>query len=366
MTDQDAADAISLATARILCGPKPTDAFYATLLIRMKPIPTRDVATAATDGRRLLYNPEWIHDLDQSQLNGLLRHLCMHVAHLHHVRRGKRNKEGWNLGCDLAVNEIIKEDLGTLPPDAPLPGIGKFRKHPIDETAERHYELLKGGYGYSSYGDVIDAEDIDKETEAATLAVAQGAHAAARRGELPAGLQRLVGGMFAPPKANWRDILRQFVANHARNDYCWLTPNRKLVQQGVYAPGLWSEELGDVLVAIDTSGSIDDAQLKDFAIEVEGVLSAYDCSATIIYCDAAVGRVDTWQTGAGQLTFNPVGGGGTSHRPIWKWCADNQYEPVCAICLTDMETDFGEAPPFPVLWASTGHADAPWGQVVKL
>jgi predicted metal-dependent peptidase len=109
---------------------------------------------------------------------------------------------------------------------------------------------------------------------------------------LPAGLGRTVEEVIHPP-ADWRSVLREFVATHARNDYSWSRPNRRFLAQGLYLPGLYSEELGEVVLAIDTSGSIDRKMLGDFAVEVNAVLASYDCSVTVLYHDTEVERVQS-------------------------------------------------------------------------
>src|SRR5204863_1853871 len=115
-------------------------------------------------------------------------------------------------------------------------------------------------------------------------AVAQAERAARARGELPGGLGRAVHHVLHPP-ADWRQVLREFVSASARNDYSWARPSRRLLSQGLYLPGLHSEELGDVVLAVDTSGSIGDELLGVFAAEANAVLAAFDCSVTVLYHD---------------------------------------------------------------------------------
>src|SRR5205823_11675651 len=99
----------------------------------------------------------------------------------------------------------------------------------------------------------------------------------------------------------------------------WARPNRRLLARGLYLPRLHSEELGDVLVAVDTSGSVGPAELGVFAAELDALLSAFDCSATILYHDAAVQAVETWTPADGPFALAPLGGGGTDHRCVFEW-----------------------------------------------
>src|SRR5262249_1081316 len=100
----------------------------------------------------------------------------------------------------------------------------------------------------------------------AQVAVAQARQGAQQRGALPGGLARdggvgrgglaRLGEEVPQPKVDWREVWREFVSCQARNDSSWSPPNRRFIHAGLYLPGLRSEELGDMVLAVDTSGSI--------------------------------------------------------------------------------------------------------------
>ena len=144
------------------------------------------------------------------------------------------------------------------------------------------------------------------ERAAAGRGPAAGRARAGRRGR-PAPAGRLAGG-----PAGVRPAV-------ARNDYSWARPNRRFVAQGLYLPGLHSEELGDVVLAVDTSGSIGERVLGVFAAEANAVLARFDCTVTVLYHDTEVQKVQTWHSADGPLVLDPVGGGGTSHACVFDW-----------------------------------------------
>ena len=80
-----------------------------------------------------------------------------------------------------------------------------------------------------------------------------------------------------------------------------MRPNRRLLQQGLYLPGLHSEELGDVVVAVDTFGSVGERELAVFAREVQGVVDAFDCTVTVLYHDTSVCGKQRWRSTDGPL-----------------------------------------------------------------
>jgi predicted metal-dependent peptidase len=186
------------------------------------------------------------------------------------------------------------------------------------------------------------------------VAVAQAQQVARQRGELPAGLARLVEEVLQP-KVDWRQMLREFLSSHARNDYSWSPPNRRLLHQGLYLPGLRSEELGEVVLAVDTSGSIGPGELARFAAEVQAILEIFDCSLTVLYHDAEVQKTQCWRSGDGPIHLEPAGGGGTSHVCVFDWIEREGVQATAVVCLTDLYTEFPlYVPNVPVLWAVVG------------
>ena len=99
------------------------------------------------------------------------------------------------------------------------------------------------------------------------------------------------------------------------------------------------------------------------------MLSAYDCSVTVIYHDTVVQKVQTWRSADGPLALDPVGGGGTNHVCVFDWIEREGISPACVICLTDLETEFPVSfQAAPVLWAVIGDDPTipPFGQVVHI
>jgi predicted metal-dependent peptidase len=378
---------VAAARVRLVLGRDAKSAFFATLVLRLVPEPVWDLGTLATDGRVLRYFPPFVTGLSPDELVGVLAHEVMHCALAHPARRGDRDPEKWNVACDLAINPLLVTAGVILPPTRLMPGEGAYVGLEPGHPAEEYYARLPGpkdasdgsGSGEGPAGDpggcgqVVDLASGDpaesRQVEADwQVAVSQAQAAAAGRGPLPAGLGRAVERVLHPP-ADWRAVLREFVSAAARNDYTWTRPNRRFVAQGLYLPGLHSEELGDVILAVDTSGSIDEKLLGTFAAEANAVLGAYDCSVTVLYHDTEVQKVQSWQSADGPLVLAPVGGGGTSHACVFDWLIGSGASPSCVICLTDLETEFStNRPDVPVLWAVPGKApcDPPFGRVVSL
>jgi predicted metal-dependent peptidase len=376
-----AAKALAAARAALVLGRDAASAFFATLALRLVPRPDESVPTLATDGRALAYNPGFVAALPAAELVGVVAHEVLHCALAHPARRGTRDPGRWNVACDLAVNPLLLGAGFTLPAGRLVPGEGRYAPLPPGRSAEEYYARLDtsrgpdlpdvpdpggcGGVIDPAGGDPAAARQLAAEWR---VAVAQAERAARGRGPLPAGLGRAADAVLHPP-ADWRAVLRDFVAAHARNDYAWLRPSRRFLAAGLYLPGLHSEQLGDVVLAVDTSGSVGPRELGVFAAEAAALLAAYDCTATVLYHDAVVQKVQPWRPADGPLVLAPVGGGGTDHACVFAWLARSGLDPACVVCLTDLDTAFPATPPaVPVLWAVVGGRPAipPFGRRLDL
>jgi predicted metal-dependent peptidase len=384
---ESAAAKMQQARVDLVLGRDAKAVFFATIAMRLKLVPTRDVETAATDGKRIVYNPEFIETLDRKETVGLLAHEVMHVTNAHHARMGDRDHSTWNEACDLAINAPLKDAGMSLPKGALFPGEKRYAKLAPGLSAEEYYNALRKDAkqkpkdgdessddpgkcgGVMKPGSGSPAEVAQAEAEAREMAAAaQQAVDSSGRGDLPSGIGRQVAETLAP-KADWRAILREFVSRVARNDYSWSRPNRRHVHRGLYLPGLRSEELGGVVLALDTSGSIGDELLATFVGEIKGILEAYDCTLTILYHHASVYRVQEWKTTDGPLVLEGVESGGTSHVPVFDHVEREVIDAACVVCLTDMETSFpSRHPELPTLWCDCSGREhvAPFGRVVKI
>lgn len=399
--EEAGAKALSSARSRLVLGKDAACAFFATLALRLEVIPSWDVPTAAVDGKHLYYNPEFFSKLSAEEAKGVVCHEVLHCAQGHMSRLGHRDPPRGNVAMDLAINPLVCDAGMRLPQGALWPGqrpgpncppawADAIAKMPEGLAFEEYYNLLpalpteeEGGRGDGDEdappqqgqdpggcGASLPAGDPAQQRQAEAdwkCAVAQAEAVARQRGTLPGGLSRLVGELLAP-RVDWKEILREFISRHARNDYAWSPPNRRFVWQGLYLPGLRSEELGDVVLLVDTSGSIGATELTRFASEIQGILEAYDCQLHILYHDTAVAGVQEWSSSDGPLVLEPRGGGGTSHVQAFEQVEKDYPEAACVVALTDLCTQFPKPPCLPTLWATVGAKGqkAPFGVTVEV
>jgi predicted metal-dependent peptidase len=125
--------------------------------------------------------------------------------------------------------------------------------------------------------------------------------------------------------------------------------------------------VGEIVVAVDTSGSIGTQELEQFAGEINAIINeAQPESIRVIYCDAAVQAVDEFSPSE-PIKLSPKGGGGTDFVPPFRWVEENGVEPKCLIYLTDLCCNsFPVAPDYPVLWVTDSHKTAPFGETLQI
>jgi len=238
------------------------------------------------------------------------------------------------------------------------------------------------------YGAVEDAPDLETMTEGEkeelekewkdnvmSAAMSQKMH-----GSTPAWLEEFVDGV-KEPKIHYTELLRDFIEDHAKNDYSMMHPNTRYAQvtrdHGISLPGLYSEEVGNIGFIIDTSGSISDSEKERYASEISGVLEDFpNMDIDVVYVDTRVAGVQHLANEDLPIELKFRGGGGTSYKPGFKWFEENDIEPKAVIYFTDgWCSNFPKKePPYPVLWMctdgeetmTTGYGAAPWGTVIGL
>lgn len=227
------------------------------------------------------------------------------------------------------------------------------------------------------FGEVLDATDDDgnpagegeANLQASDWAIAaqQALQSAKGQGRGTSDFERLLKESRESTQ-DWRTILRAFVAATALSDYRWSPPNRRFVAAGLYLPSLHREGTGPLVIGVDTSGSISERELDQFAGEISAISDqAQPERIHVVYCDEAV-------TGAQEfgpsepIHLEPRGGEGTDFRPVFQWVEDNRIELACLIYLTDLDcTRYPAVPPnYPVLWVTSSQRTAVFGETVKI
>ena len=348
--------------------------FFASIALHLKLKEDVEHPTAYTDSVVLGYNPDFIESLSNAEVKGLICHEVLHIAMLHPFRRNSRDPFRWNVACDYAINQIVKDAGFSLPEGALIEDKYKGME------AEVIYNMLPKQLQLPSnsvmIGDVKDYKPDKNDPKSPTpqqqqqewkIKLTQAAAVAKAQGKLPAGLGRMIREVMQP-KLPWREILSRFITENAKNDYTWTTPNKRYLYSGLYLPALNVPTLGTIAVIIDTSGSINQGELDIFAAELQAILTIYpQTEIKVIYVDSKVAGVEDVDIYDFQL--HAKGGGGTDFIPGFEYIAENDIDPVCTIYFTDGYCDsFPVTPEHPVLWLLTTkyQFNPPFGEVIHM
>ena len=335
--------------------------------------------TGYTDGRIIGYNKEFIAESSMETVSFFLVHEVCHVAFMHHLRRGARDHKKWNIACDYVVNLLLRDAKFDVPEFALLDdtylGMGVEEVYNLLPSGEGDGEG-DPGEGEGGIGEVRDypgdASDRQKAEQDVKVMVSQAYNQAKASGSVPEGFERVIEGLLNP-KVDWREVLRDMVSNRERDDYSWRRPNRRYGGGQVIFPTLYSESVGEVAIAVDTSGSIGDEELQMAASEISAILDEFpSASVRTIYCDSKVypEATQVFEQGDFPVELKAMGGGGTRFTPVFEYLSELDTPPTMLVYITDLCChDYPDTPPdYPVLWCRTCDYtnEVPFGTVVDL
>ncbi len=197
--------------------------------------------------------------------------------------------------------------------------------------------------------------------------LAGAAQSAMQAGKLGDDMARMVDFLLQP-ELPWRALLARYMTSAARDDYSYTRPNSRRGDPAIY-PSLRSSQV-DIVVAIDTSGSISDAEVQEFVSEIDAVKGQMRARIILHACDSRLAKEGPWIYEPWEEFTKPqhiAGGGGTSFVPVFEWAERQDRYPELLIYFTDAEGEFPKYEPgFPVIWLVKGKAPVPWGQRIQL
>lgn len=277
--------------------------------------------------------------------------------------RGDKAKIRARFRCESCGHKWTEEKTAKKgsPGDFPVPFEESDRgsQGPIDDHSKWEDIESNGEKG-------PDPEEMEQKWKKRTIQASQRAKS---QGSLPAGVERTIEDLLYP-KLNWRKLLNRYVKRHRGGKLNWRRPNRRWIQQGVYYPVKREKEL-KAAVAIDTSGSISEEELRDFLSEMKGILTSFRSFKVRMF--AADADIHTEATAESLQDFEQFqteikGRGGTDYRPVIEELREDDIDVL--VYLGDMRATFPDrAPPFDVVWVVSEEGEPenpPFGEVVEM
>jgi len=394
-----------------------TQPFWSYLVLHLKTTEADEVFRnegflAGVDARgRMTFNPDEIDKLQLAEIEGLLCHEVFHVAFEHikrlSVLKDKEQHELWNIAIDIVTNYNLKLAGMSLPSCGLIPDthrksitlpdgleITDLDKKPSEQI---FYELIKhckknklyknvprfdkhmpsdgkskSGQGKKGQGKQVPGTGIAGESESDKWKkiLAEAATFAKQRGKMPGNMERLLTDLLNPI-VDWRNLLYKYITNSIPFDFTYRRPSKKSVATGVYMPSILKENL-EVVVGVDTSGSVSSREYKEFMSEVVAIAKSFlNVKMTLITWDTRIQEPIVIANGnIKRIMEAKYGGGGTDINCLFEEIIENQPVTRLLVILTDGY--FGridQEPGCDLIYVLTKNGDKRYiesGQVIKM
>lgn len=377
----------------------PETALYAGVMMMGETSVEDKPITAYTDGVNKRYGRAFLTAIckEDAEVNGLILHENLHIV-LRHTLYGRdmfmENKDRANRAADYVVNGIIMaiKDKKLVK----LPEGGCYDPRFDNMNMRQVYNILKdeeggggggkgrpdpngdpsngsggGEYQFDEHdfnADMTDEElkDMDGRID---RAIREGAILAGRLGvDLPRAITEML-----EPHVDWRREFADFVSStcKGKDEYTWRRFNRRMLPNDMYLPTVENETIGEIVVGIDTSGSIGQEQLNEFATELVSIAEAVQPeSIRILWWDTKVHGEQLFTENYEQIgsLLKPLGGGGTRVSSVSEYINKKKIKAECVVVFTDgyLENDVVWNINSPTLWLVTENKGwiPPTGKVV--
>lgn len=366
MTTETPDEVLANAKVHFMC--KQGGVFFSRVSMLLEHKISLEIPTAATNGKYVIYNPNFFMGLSKEERVGLICHECAHVAFLHMFRIGDRDPKIWNLAGDYVINGVL------ITAGFKIPECGLHDPQFDGWSTDQVYEYLiqnnieppidyKGDIITSS-DDPVTTEELEQEVTNIVIRAVQ--QTKLEGGNVPQEIAVTIETLINP-KLNWQEILLKWADSHAKDNYTWSRPNKRYTPQ-YYLPNRYSAHINSLVGAIDTSGSMTKELLQEILTNLEYINTILKPEKFIILdCDAAIHNIYEVEHGDSILNLHFSGGGGTSVLPILDYIKETS--PYLVIYFTDGDMDLTvPTPECEFLWAVGGNKDfkQPFGDLIHV
>ncbi len=352
--------------------------FYGLFLVGLNKVMRNDIPTAGVSkhgiGIQLSINPEFFNNLNDKHQIGLLKHELLHVSFGHMTMRDKfQDHKLFNIAADIEINQYINDSY--LPEGGLTLDTFPELKLPKKAGTSKYYELLQQAKqdgqcpsldnvlsqmnGDSQY-DHMTWDEFDELSEAEKKLVQKqiehqlketAEQTEKRRGNVPGELADLLRRLrhIEPAKFDWKGYLRRFVGNSSVSYTKKL--RRKYNKRYTDNPGLKIKFKNNILVGVDTSGSVSNKELKEFMNELVHMHKTGH-KITVAQCDTQINSVEEFNP---RKDWEIKGRGGTSFQPVIDLYNKKKGLYTALIYLTDGEAYTPDDCPKNALWVHSSN-----------
>ena len=351
--------------------------FYGLFLLGLSKVIDKSVETACVRKRgincELVINPEYWETQDDIQQLNLLNHEIYHIVFQHmFMTPFFKNHEVLNVAADCEVNSYLQNldntwivpsmfnaepKLGTkvyydiimnqTPPPPPQRGGDGNGSNGLPNTKDDHSSWGKEFQECSDAEKQLIQNQINSQIKTAAEQTIK------MRGTIPAEMQAIVDELFKPkPRVfDWKAYFRRMLGSIY--DINIKKTRRKESIRFPGAAGIKHKKKVSILVAVDTSGSVNDEELKDFFSEITYIYKA-GARITILECDAAISANYEY---TGKWTGKVHSRGGTDFQPVIDYYRKNMKDYAALVYFTDGECSIPNNVPRDTIWVITSAGD---------
>jgi len=356
---------IALNKAKIALMSRPDSTFFTTVCFSLKHVWDDHIPTACTNGLEIRFNPAFFMSLSREEQVFLLIHESMHVALLHMARLNIRDHSKWNIAADHVINLML------ITRGFKMPAMGLADPQYADMSTDQVYDLLpddaklpeglKDLVSPDTSAEVFEQSIQDILIRASVQAKMNGDSAGSIPGQIEIYLDKLL-----KPRLPWNRILQKYLNSTAKNDYSFRKANRRYFPTH-HLPSLHSENLQDIVIAVDTSGSVSTEDFTVFVTEVDSILRMMKpAKITLIQFDAAIKSINEVRSVKELSKIIFTGRGGTDITEVMDWT--KAHKPQLLLLFSDGYFQIKEAhkTKVPMLWLihNTPKFSAPFGKVI--
>jgi predicted metal-dependent peptidase len=371
--------------------------YYGFFLIMLNKIWRNNVPTAGVSKNGINYqltiNEKFWESLNEQHQMGLLKHELLHIAFGHLISFNSfSNKKLANVAMDMEINQYIDPEYL---PEGGI-DINNYEDLDLDRKAgcRYYYDKLQqlknekdkngtcGNEQMDKLLDNIDSgnipdhstwEEFDDLSEAEKKLIEKQLQKVLsdakeqtikKHGNVPGEIEGvIIIEEIVRPKFDWRSYVRRFSGTSTKvfTKKIRRKENRRYDEN----PGLKIKMKQHMLLAIDTSGSVSNAELTEFMNEIHHIYKA-GVDITIVQCDTSINSIEEYK---GKNELNVKGRGGTEFDPVLDYYNANQKKYTSLVYFTDGECYTSVKPKGRVLWVlserSHMNEDLP-GHVIKL
>ena len=377
--------------------------FYGFFLIMLNKVWNNTIGTAAVSKNGINYqltiSEDFWEPLSDNHRMGLLKHELLHIAFNHLISFDLfKDKKLANIAMDMEINQYIKSDWlpeGGIDIDD-YPNLNLNRK----AGSRYYYDKLQklqekkkqnGSCGCENMDKLLDALEEEKGKFKVTIGMPGGGNgekevnmpnhpwkdfedlpeaekqlietqmqrvleevknqSIKKQGNIPGEMKGIIKiKEIIPPKFNWKNYLRRFTGISTK--IFTKKIRRKENTKFPDMPGMKVKMKQKLMLAIDTSGSVRDHEVREFMNEMHHIYKT-GVDITLVQCDTYIRDISEYK---GSYDLKLHGRGGTDFTPVIKYFNENTSY-TSLVYFTDGEASTSINPRAKVLWVHSEESD---------